>query len=280
MTFRQICVLVACDTGQPYSTVKAVLSALLSAVTDGLSSGKRVWLGPVGAMLVRRRILFRPRTRLKAAVAGSGGPETQTAAALARSQGYAELGQLDAAIEVLERAVSDGQENAELHHQLALLQLRKGRERQASEQLESAGRGEAPPSVRVDVGYTWMQMGHADKAADIFRELIQGQPDMTDALVGLALVHQKRGCYHDAAGALQKALEVAPDSADVHFHMAVVYHHLERYEEALASLQKAKELGSSDARVFWYLGLVYDHMGRAQDAQAMYRTYKELQREE
>jgi tetratricopeptide (TPR) repeat protein len=278
MTLRQICVLVACDTGWSYGEVKAAVDALLETISEGLTAGERVPLSPAGALVVRgARLRFRASAALKARTALIHGPVGRDSAAVARSDGYADMGEWDAAVEVLRRLLARRPGAADLHHRMATLCLRRGREARACEHLEVAGGESVAPDVQLAAASTWLSMGRFDKAESIFRRLTQDRSARRGALVGLARVQHRRGLYGDAASTLQKALQLAPDDPDVLFQLGVAYHHLERHGEALASLEKAREASPGNARVFWYLGLLYDHMGRTREAQSMYKRFKELQ---
>jgi tetratricopeptide (TPR) repeat protein len=278
MTLRQICVLVACDTGRSYGEVRAVVDVLLETVKAGLASDRCVHLAPVGSLSVRRaRVRFRASKGLRAEVADIRGPVGRDLAVVARSEGYADVGEWDEAVGVLEALLARHPGAAELHHQMATLYLRKGRSTRARDHLEAASTEGVAPEIQLAAADTWLGMSRYDKAELIYRRLTQDRSARRDALIGLASVHHKRGLYGEAASTLQKALQLDPDDADVLLHLGMAYHHLERYSDALQCLERAREGSPGNPRVYWYLGLLYDHTGRTQDAQAMYRRHKELQ---
>jgi Flp pilus assembly protein TadD len=278
MTLRQICVLIACDSGRPYKSVKAAVDALLAAVGDGLRAGERVGLSPLGALVVRHgRVRFRPSASLKGAVADAGPPRGRHHAAVERSRGYADVGQWDAAIRILERLLQRGRSVPELHHEIAVLHLRKGQKAKACTHLEVAGEEQSPKGVQLNVGRTWLSIGRPERAEEIFLRLLQQEGESRGALVGLALVHLKRGLYHEAVSSLRKALQLDSEDPEVHFQLGVAYHHLERHEEAVEHLEEAREREPENPKVVWHLGLLYDHLGRTHEAQSMYRRHRELQ---
>ncbi len=278
MTLRQMCVLVACDTGRTYGEVRAVVDALLENVRTSLVMGHRVHLTSVGTLVARGAgVRFRASGGLRARVARVRGPVGRDLATVARSEGYAVVGEWAAAVDVLQSLLARRPGAADLHHRMATLYLRKGRVTRAREHLEAASGEGAGSDIQLGAANTWVAMGHYDKAELIYRRLTQDRSARRDALIGLAQVHHRRGLYGDAASTLQKALQLDPDDPDVLLHLGMAYHHLERYGDALECLEKAREGSPGNPRVYWYLGLLYDHTGRTQDAQAMYKRHKELQ---
>jgi tetratricopeptide (TPR) repeat protein len=281
MTLRQICVLVACDTGRSYGEVRAVVDQLLGCVQAGLSLGDRVYLKPLGTLSVRgARVRFRASSGLRAAVARVRGPVGRDLATVARSEGYADVGEWDAALGVLEALLARRPAAAGLHHRMASLCLRKGRDALAREHLEAASKESVEPDIQLAAADTWLGMSRYDKAELIYRRLTQVPSARRDALIGLANAHHKRGLYGDAASTLQKALQLDPGDPDVLLHLGMAYHHLERYDEAVECLERARDGSPGNPRIYWYLGLLYDHTGRTQDAQAMYKRHRELQESE
>ncbi len=277
MTLRQITALVACDAGRSYSEVRSVIDAALEGTVEALASGDRVSLSPLGTLVKRgKRLRFRPSAGLRARVARLSGPTGRELAALDRSQGYSDVGQWDAAVNVLRALLEKRPDAADLHYRMARLYLQKGRETRASEHLELAVREGAPPGVQQSVATMWLNMGRYGKAEQIFRKLMEERSERKGALMGLAQVQHRRGLYGEAAATLQKALRLDPDDPEVHFHLGIAYHHLEHYQDALTCLETAREGSPRNPRVYWYLGLLYDHIGRADEAQAMYRKYQEL----
>jgi predicted O-linked N-acetylglucosamine transferase (SPINDLY family) len=140
------------------------------------------------------------------------------------------------------------------------------------------------PAVLLAQALAFQRGGNAEKAMQVYRQMLQHWPDHPDALYLLALALQKRGEHAEAIGlfvraaaanpklvrahlqrgfslnatnqpqaaaaAFQTAIAAQPDLAEAHHQLGNTLRALHRLPEALASLREATRLAPTDV-LFW-----------------------------
>ena len=121
--------------------------------------------------------------------------------------------------------------------------------------------------------------GDYEEAIQIYKELIERNPDNAryHNSLGIALQGMKR--YEEAFGEKQKAVELDPENADYHDSLSVTLHEMGKYEEALEETRKAVELEPESARYHDSFGTTLHGMGRYEEALKEKRKAVELEPE-
>ncbi len=94
-------------------------------------------------------------------------------------------------------------------------------------------------------GQAWraLRQGRYDEAARLYEEVLAGEPDRLEALVGLGVSRYKLGAFAEAAEVLERVGARAPTNADARLYLGLSY--LEKGEDDLADehLTALRELG-------------------------------------
>ena len=166
------------------------------------------------------------------------------------------------------------------------------------------------PEQRVKAGELLRDAGQLDKALDEFNQVLETNPKMVEAYVGVGTVQHKKKQYEDAKntfafatqldamsfdaryylGLMQQvlgetgqaiasyrqALAIDPDDAVAHRDLATAYLQIGRPDLAIPHAEAAVELESDDQRAWCNLAATYSLENRYDDALDAYRTATEL----
>ncbi|MCI8550511.1 MAG: tetratricopeptide repeat protein [Lachnospiraceae bacterium] len=121
--------------------------------------------------------------------------------------------------------------------------------------------------------------GNYEEAIQIYKELIERNPDNAryHNSLGIALQGMKR--YEEALGEKQRAVEMEPENAQYHDSLSTTLHKMKRYKEALRETQKALELEPENARYHDSLGVTLHEMEKYEEAFKEKRKAVELEPE-
>jgi Tfp pilus assembly protein PilF len=137
---------------------------------------------------------------------------------------YLERGQVDAAVDELERAVLYAPDKAAYRNSLALAYKAKG----------------------------WF-----DKAAQQFREGLRLNPNSDMMYVNLAAMYRENGRIPEAIAFARKALELSPSSAAAHVNLALAYQDAGDLAEAEERFKMALRVDPGCSEAYHGLGMVY-----------------------
>ena len=177
----------------------------------------------------------------------------------------------------------------------------------------TAGGGRTPTEaerVRLEEADSLQQQGSYEEALIVFREVLQQNPLLPEAYLGVGDVRYKQGRYADAEPAYaraadldprsfrahhgrgkslqmqgrtvdairayQRALSVDPDSADANLNMATAYLSLGEARIATGFAERAVSLDPTNGAARVNLGVAYERTGRAPEAVGQYRQAIDL----
>ncbi len=103
------------------------------------------------------------------------------------------------------------------------------------------------------LGILAQQMGNLQTAEEFWSRLLQLEPNSLKTWFSLANLHQSQGQFTAAVEAYRQALKLRPDSAPIYNNLGYTLEKLGNLEEAIASYQKALELqpDCTEADVNW-----------------------------
>lgn len=98
-----------------------------------------------------------------------------------------------------------------------------------------------PASAKANnhLGQAWLEKGWIDRAITNLRIAVRLKADYTDAYKHLIIALLASSMHHEAVEACHKALQNAPANADIYCHLAVAYEQTHQLEEARSAAEKA-----------------------------------------
>lgn len=114
--------------------------------------------------------------------------------------------------------------------------------------------------------------GRLDHAEDIYREILDIEPENPSALHLLGVIAHQVGDSEAAWPLIQRATRVVPDYAEAHADLGLVFNALGRVEDAIASYRRAVAVKPGNAVAHNNLGNALFAIGDLQGAAASYRT--------
>lgn len=138
--------------------------------------------------------------------------------------------------------------------------------------------GETDPArAHYQRGMDCLRDGMYDQALEAFRAALRAEPNLVEALCGIAQVQANQGRYAEALKACERALELDDLAEEAYLLRGIVHRQLGRTEQAIADLERASYLNPSSPTAHFYLGnlfLALPDKGRA--LQSFRRTQRAL----
>ena len=117
--------------------------------------------------------------------------------------------------------------------------------------------------------------GQFERAGDLYRRILDADPDHPDALHLLGLIAKERREYQTAIHHIRRALELRPRNAVYLFNLGVVYQQLGDLDEAVRSYRTSLR-ARPDPETFYNLGVAEQARGHLSEAARSYERALEL----
>ena len=131
-----------------------------------------------------------------------------------------------------------------------------------------------PEAVSKAIQY--FEAGRIQAAEQIFRQILQIQPNHLDALHWLGTVLEAQGNLDEASNAYRQALILKPDSFQAHFDLGTALLKQNKYQDAIACYQHALILNPEDPLAHSNLGSAFEGLGQLDEAILNYRRAAQL----
>lgn len=168
-----------------------------------------------------------------------------------------ELGQLELAEAIMQRALQLSPERAEFYFLLALSALAQDNDAGARANLRRAIELQPHfPEARNHYGVLLHESGNHDRAIEQFEAAVNDAPAYVEATINLGNAYKAIGKYDLAEAAFQDALDVDERSAAAHFNLGILYleapvpgyEDIPKLEKAVESFSAYRQIvGSSQA---------------------------------
>jgi protein O-GlcNAc transferase len=121
------------------------------------------------------------------------------------------------------------------------------------------------------------QAGRLREAEQIYRQILQAQPNHADAWHLSGVVLSQQGRHAEALPLIQKAIQLAPNMADYHGNLGITLRGMQRFSEAITSFQTAVKLNPKLPEVWHNLGLALKDTKQYDSAVAAFQRAIQLQ---
>jgi len=113
--------------------------------------------------------------------------------------------------------------------------------------------------------------GELDRAEQIYREVLETEPNQVDALHLLGVIAHQNGENLTAIDYIGRAIESCPNNAGFHSNIGEAYRALRRLDEAVTSYRRALAINPHSAEAHNNLGIALHEQGKFEDAAACCR---------
>jgi predicted O-linked N-acetylglucosamine transferase (SPINDLY family) len=172
-------------------------------------------------------------------------------------------GRLDEAIAALRQAVAHRPDHAEAHSNLGAALAEKGRFDEAILTLEQAVTYRPDyPEAHNNLGFALAEKGRLDEAVAALERALALQPDYPEAYNNLGNALKAMGRLDAAIAALGRAIALRPEYAEAQNNLGVAFAEQGRYDQAIAALRQALALRPDYPEAFRNLGLALAETGQ------------------
>ncbi len=192
-----------------------------------------------------------------------------------------ESGNIEKAIELLEKALEVEPASLEVRWMLAELYRKSGRPELAIKTLREVlewGLVSDPKEeikFRKKLAEIYKELGNIGSAYEELSEVIKINPDDIETRMEMSRLLIKRELWDKAIVELQALLARAPEHVEALYYLGMVNFRLERFVEAKEKLTKAVTLNPNHKKAHFYLGLIFyrnknwqkaiEHLEKAKD---------------
>lgn len=125
--------------------------------------------------------------------------------------------------------------------------------------------------VQFAVGRSAEQRGEFQQATAAYQQALKQDPSRTDAMMRLAILHDRQGQFRESAELYRKALAAQPGHPQVYANLGYSLYLQGHWADAEMNLRQALVLEPTDLRAHNNLGLVLARTGRGEEALAEFR---------
>ena len=131
-------------------------------------------------------------------------------------------------------------------------------------------------SEALAIALSHHQAGRLQAAEEIYRRILQAEPDQPDALHFLGVLTAQLGRRQEAVDYILRAIAARPDAAPYHLNLGLAYQESGKLHEAVAAYRRALELQPEFVEVHYNLGNALTEQGQIAEADACYRRALQL----
>lgn len=181
---------------------------------------------------------------------------------------YADLGQVNQAVEAGRLAIALNDSSAFAHRDLGYALMKQRRYDDAVHHYQRAS--QLHPRLAqpyIDLGHLYRIRNRYKDAVAAYERATVVDPNSAHALDALGWWgYFQSGDHQRAAVVLQKATELDPTYGPAFGHLGLTYYILRNYEDAIPAYRTALELGVTEPEYYYELGLSYVYLDRCEEA--------------
>jgi protein O-GlcNAc transferase len=127
-----------------------------------------------------------------------------------------------------------------------------------------------------DLGNLLQEKGTPDQAAASYRKAIELNPDFAGAYYNLGETLQDEGLLDEAADCYKKVIELYPDFAGAYYNLGVILHEKKDFDEALKYYEKVLQFNPRHAKTVDGIGTILQETGKVDESISYYNKAIEL----
>lgn len=183
-----------------------------------------------------------------------------------------EQGKLEQAVASYRRAIAIRPDNADVHYNLGNALKDQGKFDAALNSYRAALNIRPDFSqAHCNLGYAQQQLKKLDDAVVSFQNALAINPDYAEALSNLGLARHDLGQLDAAVENYRAALVISPEFVEVHSNLGLALQGLGKLDEAMSSYYKALAIDPEHAQAHNNLGLAFQEMGMLDNALDCYK---------
>jgi len=159
--------------------------------------------------------------------------------------------------------------HADALHMLGVVKMQVGQFDAAADLISRAvAINGTVPSFHSNLAFALGEIGRPAEAIEHYQRAVQIAPDFNDARFNLGLELHKAGRFEDALPHLGWVTARSPGDAEAHRNLGHVLYNLRRLDEAEAAYRQVTRINAQDAHAHYSLGCVLHEMRRLDEARA------------
>jgi Tfp pilus assembly protein PilF len=138
----------------------------------------------------------------------------------------------------------------------------------------------APENVALLVGRASLNSARLkyDQAEADLKKAMKLTDSNCDVYTQIGVLLCRRAKWREAIEPLRRAVELDPSQSAPHYHLGEAYNHVDQLDLARSAYERATELDPGNWRAMKGLGVVLDRLSRPVEAAAAYRRSREVQK--
>ena len=182
-----------------------------------------------------------------------------------------QLGKSEAAVDLIQRAISLNPNEAEFHNNLAVALLAVG---DSDKSIDAASRaialrGDYPEALN-NLGNAQAAAGRLEKAIEAYDRALERRSDFPEAFNNRGNALRHMGRFDEAIAAYQRAIGQNSNYADAHANLGIALQAIGRLDEAIDSFRLAVALEPGNVRTWNSLGALLFEAGIFDEAMECY----------
>lgn len=168
---------------------------------------------------------------------------------------YAEAGQIDEAVALLNQLLEREPTKASTHHKLGILHANQGRFEEAAKCFRQASELDATHvEAKSRYGQVLVQLGRPAEGERVLREVLEIHPDHATTLLRLGLLLERTSGREAAVPLIRRAIELQPAYAHARLELGRLLAEAGQFADAIEELRTAVELEPDNGEAHHLLG--------------------------
>jgi len=128
--------------------------------------------------------------------------------------------------------------------------------------LRAESSAQLDPEVLRQQGLSHFRAGNFDEAAELFRRVIELEPENSIVRNELGMTHVRLGRLEEAIACFQAAIKLNPELVEARYNLGTQLFKLSRYDEAIRALSETVRIAPDDALAWNNLGVALARLDR------------------